>query len=149
MAPTSVLVRDALPADADALARMFGQFGYPGSPASFEKRVSKLLSDPRLCLLVAQDAGEVVGVGMLRTVDILEGDEPLGVLLTLFVDERSRRSGIGATLADALERHAREQGCFGIVVQSGSKRIAGHALYRKLGYVQTGERFIRIFDRNA
>ena len=34
----------------------------------------------------------------------------------------------------------------GVVVQSGSRRIEGHALYRRLGYEQTGESFLKVFD---
>lgn len=83
---------------------------------------------------------------MLQTVEILEGDAPLAILLTLIVDESSQRHGIGSAIVRTLEQFAREQGCFGVVVQSGSRRIAAHALYRTLGYQQTGERFIKIFE---
>ena len=131
------------------MSSLFCQFGYPGSPAAFEYRLSLLLSDPHVGLFVAEDAGSVVGVGMLQTLRILEGDDPMGVLLTLIVDEAAQGRGVGRTLVDALEQFAREWRCFGVVVQSGSRRIAAHALYRKLGYEQTGERFIKLFDAAA
>jgi len=137
-----------LPTDAAAVSNLFEQFGYPASAGRFEARLSKLLADTQSHIVVAEEAGQVIAVGMLRTVDILEGDDPLGVLLTLVVDETFRRKGVGTQVVEALERFARDRGCFGIVVQSGSRRIAGHALYRKLNYLQTGERFIKIFDRD-
>jgi len=146
--PRSVAVRAALPADAGAVSRLFEQFGYPGSISSFEARLSRLLADPCVCVVVAEGADGVIGIGMLRAVDILEGDEPLGVLLTLVVDEDHRRSGVGTVIVEALERFARDRGGFGVVVQSGSRRLAGHALYRKLDYLQTGERFIKVFERD-
>jgi predicted N-acetyltransferase YhbS len=138
-------VRRAVPSDAGAVAPLIEQFGYRVTTRSLEARLSRLGSVPTVCTVVAQEANEVVGIGMLQTVEILEGDAPLGMLLTLIVDEVSRRRGVGSTLVRTLEQFAREHGCFGVVVQSGSRRIAGHALYRRLGYQQTGERFIKVF----
>jgi predicted N-acetyltransferase YhbS len=143
----SVRLRNASPADAQAFSVLFEQFGYPGSAGSFEARLSRLASDRRVRILVAEDGDAVIGIGMLQAVEILEGDDPLGVLLTLIVEEGSRRRGVGTAIVEALEHFAQQQDCFGVVVQSGSRRIAGHALYSKLGYDQTGERFIKVFER--
>jgi GNAT superfamily N-acetyltransferase len=144
-----VTLRDALDTDAAAFSELFGQFRYPGSVGSFEARLQTFRSDPCVCVIVAEAKGAVIGVGMLQTLRILEGDDPMGVLCTLIVDEPSQRRGVGTAIVEALEGFARERGCFGVVVQSGASRIAGHRLYRKLDYLQTGERFIKVFDRQS
>ena len=126
---------------------MLVQFGYPIGPVELERRLARFAADATVCLLVAQNSAGPVGVAMLQVVEVLEGDAPLGMLLTLIVDETARRRHIGTMLVEELQRFARQQGCFGIVVQSGSRRIDAHKLYEKLGYEQTGERFLKIFNR--
>ena len=148
MIPSDAIeIREVVPADAGAVGRLLDQFGYPLGLAELERRLARFSSDATVCLLVAEDAASTVGVGMLQTVEVLEGDGPLGMLLTLIVDRTARRRGVGTRLVEELERFARQQWCFGIVVQSGSRRIEAHSLYQGLGYEQTGERFLKIFDR--
>jgi GNAT superfamily N-acetyltransferase len=89
----------------------------------------------------------VVGVGVLHVAGVLEGDAPLGMLLTLIVDEVTRRRGVGRALVEWLELQARSLGCFGVVVQSGRSRVDAHALYRALGYEQSGQRFLKVFPK--
>lgn len=79
-------------------------------------------------VLVAQQAGEILGTGAL--VD--------GEISAVFVDPRAQGVGLGAVLMDALERTAREQGreSVGLHVSLPSK-----GFYERLGY--------RLFDEGA
>jgi predicted N-acetyltransferase YhbS len=141
-----VRVRAATVADASLVAGLMEQFGYPATKVDLERRLERLASDRRAHVVVAELDGAVVGVGSVTTVDVIESNAPLAMLLTLVVDQVVLRRGVGRALVGSLERFARASGCFGIVVQSGRSRVHAHALYRALGYEQTGERFIKLFQ---
>ena len=95
-----------------------------------------LISRPSSRALVAELDGRVVGYAELQSRPSSLHDGVEGWLGALVVDATQRRSGVGASLMEAIEREAVLLGCDEIVVESSSWRNSSHAFYRKIGFSQ-------------
>ena len=138
-------VRPAESGDADALARLCTQMGYPTQPADMPARVERLESDPRASALVAVDDGGVVGLITTHLRHTMNHAAPLAQITLLVVDEPRRGSGIGRVLVTAAESWARECGCKRIVVTTALQRADAHKFYERLDYAHTGRRYGKDF----
>src|SRR5256885_12373300 len=97
MPPT---IRDARPQDADAIARLLAQLGYPTEPDAVAGRPDRLqvVGDR---VTVAQLDGNVVGLVHLQVSPAIERDRPAAKLGALVVDEAHRRHAIGRLLVQS------------------------------------------------
>jgi GNAT superfamily N-acetyltransferase len=139
----NVRVREARPGDAPAATALLGELGYPAAPDAVQERIERLLSSDADHLIVADVDGEVAGLASLHVSLALEYDEPAGKLSAIVVDERFRRRGVGAALADAIEAEARRRGCGLLFVTTNERRKDAHAFYRAIGFEETGRRFAK------
>jgi ribosomal protein S18 acetylase RimI-like enzyme len=136
-------IRDARPEDAEALARLLGQLGYPTSPEALGRRLQRLRASAADRLVVAELDGHVVGLASVNVSLALEYDDPAAKLSAIAVDEGYRRRGIGQALVDAIEEEASRRGCRLIFLTSAERREDAHAFYRRLGFEETGRRFTK------
>jgi ribosomal protein S18 acetylase RimI-like enzyme len=136
-------IRDARPEDAQALATLVRQLGYPTSAKAVARRVARLQKSEADRLVVAELGGEVVGLASLHTSLSVEYDEPAAKLSAIVVDERHRRRGIGEALVAAMEAEARQRGCCLIFLTTAERRDEAHAFYRRVGFEETGRRFAK------
>ncbi len=91
-------IRDAHPDDADALAQLIGQLGYPTSAAAVTHRLARLIaSEADRCVVAAMD-GEVVGLATIHASLTIVDDDPAAKISAIVVDSRFRRRGIGEAL---------------------------------------------------
>ena len=135
MERNKVDIRRARLADADAIAELSGQLGYPAGPAEMRQRLAKLLNHNRAGrVLVAEAAsGRVIGWVHVSINPLLE--VPLRAEVNgLVVDDSNRGSGAGAELLTAAEKWARERGCKSMSVRSNVTRERAHAFYERNGY---------------
>jgi N-acetylglutamate synthase-like GNAT family acetyltransferase len=138
-----LLVRDARPADADAIAGLLGELGYPSQGAGVARRLERIASDASSRLFVAEVEGEVAGLAGLHALPLIEHAEVGCMLTAMVVAERFRRRGIGGELLAAVERDARSRGCSRLVLGSADRRADAHAFYETLGFEATGRRFVK------
>ncbi len=85
---------------------------------------------------VVSEAGRVVatiGAGPARSDGHVE-------LKRLYVADDQRRRGLATTLVQLVEHHARTVGATAVDLWSDERFAAAHALYERLGYVDTAER---------
>ena len=136
-------IRDARPTDAQALATLIGELGYPTSAETVSRRLEGLRSSGADRVIVAELAGEVIGLASLHTSLTVEYDEPVAKLNGIVVDERHRRRGIGEALVAEMEAEARRRGCCLIFVTTAERRTDAHAFYRRIGFQETGRRFAK------
>lgn len=136
-------IRDARPADGQALAALIGQLGYPTSAEAVTRRVERLRSSKADRIVVAELDGEVVGLASLHTSLAVEYDEPAAKLSAIAVDERHRRRGIGEALVAAMEEEARRRGCCLIFLTTAERRKDARAFYLRIGFEETGRRFAK------
>lgn len=138
---TTVSIRDAKPADADALARLCAQLGYPAEPAAMPARVERLATDANTRALVAVHGDAVIGLATVQARHTLNHEAPIAQLTLLVVDEANRVRGVGRALVDAAEEWARERGCKRLVVTTALERMDAHAFYERLEFRHTGRRY--------
>ncbi len=140
-------IRDARPGDAPALAPLLDQLGYPASPEAVRRRIDVLAASNADRLVVAELDGRVVGLAAIHVSPSLEYDEPAAKLSAIVVDREHRRHGIGEALVAAMEAEARTRGCGLIFLTTAERRRGSHAFYRRIGWEETGRRFVKRFDR--
>jgi putative acetyltransferase len=82
-------------------------------------------------LFVAREDGAAMGTAAL--VDRGDGSAEIK---RMFVTGAARGLGIGRSLLEALETHARTSGITTVQLETGLPQVAAIALYEKLGYAQ-------------
>lgn len=84
-------------------------------------------------LLIARDGETAAGCVALRRIDAATGE-----MKRMYVRERYRGSGLGRKLAVAVIEQARQKGYSRMVLDTLPKLSAAIALYRDLGFRETG-----------
>jgi GNAT superfamily N-acetyltransferase len=139
-----VHIREAWLDDAEAVAGLLGQLGYPADAAAVAGRLERVLASEADLLLVSVDGGRVVGLAGLQVGLALEYDGPVGKLSELVVDEGCRRRGVGEALVSAVEREARARGCVLLFLTTAARRKDAHAFYERIGFEETGSRYVKL-----
>jgi GNAT superfamily N-acetyltransferase len=128
-----VRVRAATPADAEALASLSGQLGYPADVPTILRRLAQVEHG---VVLVALDAkGAVCAVAHAEPRHLLIA-EPLVELEALVVDEAVRGAGAGAMLLAAVEAWARERDFSSVRVRSNVLRERAQRFYQRKDYIE-------------
>lgn len=142
----TITIRPVGVADAERVAVLLGQLGYPTEAARVRARLDDWLADPRSVLIAAEADGLVVGVAALHVMPLLEHDGRRGRLVALVVDDSCRGQGVGRRLVAEAEHEARGLGCRDLEITSSRARDAAHGFYRGLGYEDvcaTSARFLK------
>ncbi len=126
-------VRPARPEDAEEIARLATELGYPSTPQEVEARVKSVMDDPEHAAFVAAKAARVVGWVHVFIKRLLESDAE-AELGGLVVDARDQRSGAGRLLMERAEQWARAKGLHSVYLRSNVIRKDAHTFYQKLGY---------------
>lgn len=138
-----VLIRAALIGDAEPVANLITELGYPTTSEAMRDRLTMLLADPGYATFVADTDGDVVGVAGVTLSRYYEKDGLYARLVVLSVSSTARGLGIGGRLVQAVERWANTQGAREVLVNSGLHRGEAHRFYEQRGYSRTGYRFVK------
>jgi GNAT superfamily N-acetyltransferase len=133
---TSTRIRKARAKDAERIARLSGELGYPATAAQIATRLRQLKPASKHAVFVAESpdtAGGLVGWLHVSVSHLLEGDIRAEVN-GLIVAEGQRSAGAGATLLEAAEQWARRHGCRAMNVRSNVIRERAHGFYERHGY---------------
>lgn len=127
-------VRAARKDDAEALARLSGELGYPSTAGQVRERLDAAEGDPRHATFVAADrGGEVFGwIELAETRSLVHN--PRAEITGLVVDSTKRGAGMGRLLVERGEAWACERGLREIGVRSNVLRDRAHGFYLGLGY---------------
>ena len=127
-------IRRAQSADAQRIAELSGQLGYPATAAQMRERLRGIKPVSQHAVLVAESAkGGIIGWLHVSKEPLLEV-EIRAEVNGLVVDERLRSAGAGARLLAAAEEWARKHGCKGMSVRSNVIRERAHEFYERNGY---------------
>lgn len=126
-------LRAATPDDAERLANLLTDEGYPAGASDLAARIGRF-STPRSRVVVAEAAGEVVGFIAFHVIDRFEVDERFVRIVALVVDPGVRERGVGRHLMAEAERVAIEEGAAYLEITAGHHRPEARQLYESLGY---------------
>lgn len=130
------IIRTATLADAEALAPLSGQLGYPADARTIAHRLSDITGRDAGVVLVAVGAdGMVCGFAHAEPRRLLIA-EPFVELAALVVSETARGHGAGKALLAAVEAWAKEQGFRRVRVRSNVIRDRAHRFYLREGYAE-------------
>ncbi|HEU4572699.1 MAG TPA: GNAT family N-acetyltransferase, partial [Candidatus Limnocylindrales bacterium] len=129
--PTTL--RRAEPGDADRIATLFTDEGYPAGPSDIVERLGRF-SSAESQVIVADHGGEVLGFIALHAVPRFEHSDRILRVMALVVDAGVRERGIGRLLMEEAERVGRELGAAWAEVTAGHHRPDARRLYEELGY---------------
>lgn len=129
-------IRAATESDAEALARLSGQLGYPADAGAIAQRLRAIAeADAGVVLAAVSADGSVSGFAQVVPQHFLIA-APFAELAALVVDEQARGARVGAALLDAAERWARERGFATMRVRSNVIRERAHRFYLREGYAE-------------
>ncbi len=138
-----IAIRPAEAGDAEAIASLLGELGYPQTPEQVRGRLEELAGFPSTRVLVAINGSNVVGVGTLNFIPLLHQQEKIARVSALAVTESHRGKGVGHELMRAFENIAREAGCPRLEVTSNLRRAGAHGFYVRMGDEETSKRFVK------
>jgi GNAT superfamily N-acetyltransferase len=138
-----ISIRPFAEGDLPTVAALVSALGYPTTIDQMGARMDRIARHPDHATFVAVADGRVVGMVGAYVTPSYEHDEPTGRLTALAVAEAARGRRIGARLVAAAEDWVRERGASVMMLHSHIRRAGAHAFYRRLGYGETGKRFVR------
>jgi GNAT superfamily N-acetyltransferase len=142
-------IREATGDDAEDLAKLADQLGYPARPEQMLNRLGRV-DRATGRVLVAVPAGKVVGWIHVVLYHTLVTDHA-AQLLGLVVDKNWRGRAVGRALLGAAEAWALEESCDVMYVRSRITRVDAHAFYKHLGYqeLKTSLTFVKTLQRQS
>jgi GNAT superfamily N-acetyltransferase len=138
----NVVLRPAAPADAERIAALFTDEGYPAGPSDIVARLERFSSQFSQ-VVVADLNGELLGFIAFHALPRFEHDDRIVRVLALVVDAGVRDRGIGHLLMAEAERQSRELGAAFIEVTAGHHRPDARHLYEALGYDASVTAYLR------
>ncbi len=136
-------LRSASLGDADDVAALLCELGYPCEVAEAAERIATIIDNDHQALVVARCDGRVRGLIAMDFMYYL----PLGTttcrITALVVTSQAQGRGLGRQLLRDAERRARAAGAARLELSSGSQRTDAHAFYRACGYGDGTVRFIK------
>lgn len=136
-------IRSATDADADALAGLLADLGYPVGARDLPARLARFRTSSSGRVLVATLDGVVVGFAAVEMTCPIHQPTPVAHISAFAVRRASRRQGVGRALLAAVDEEARREGCGRMVVTSAERRAEAHAFYLATGWTQTGRHFAK------
>jgi GNAT superfamily N-acetyltransferase len=126
-------IREAALADADDIARLSTELGYPTDATAISDRLARLITRKDHRVLVAVLEEKLVGWLQARADDVLESGFRVEIV-GLVVGEKFRRRGVGRQLVHQIEEWAHKIGAQSLVVRSNTQRVESHQFYPALGF---------------
>jgi GNAT superfamily N-acetyltransferase len=130
---STVTLRAAVPDDADRIAALFTEEGYPAGPSDVRERLARFGS-PHSQVVVADVGGELVGFVAVHALPRFEHSDRVVRVMALVVDAGVRERGVGHLLMEEAERIGRDLGAAFIEVTGGHHRPEARHLYESLGF---------------
>ncbi|MBU1050150.1 GNAT family N-acetyltransferase [Candidatus Bipolaricaulota bacterium] len=138
-------IRNASLADADSIAKLSVQLGYPSSAQQTIKRLSKILGSREHLVLVACLPDHIVIGWMHVFIALRVESNPFAEIGGFGVAEELRGRGVGRSLLEAADKWVKDHGIAKMRVCTRSTRSDAQGFYQRLGFIQTKEQ--HVYDR--
>jgi GNAT superfamily N-acetyltransferase len=129
----TLTIRPAETADADAIAALFTDEGYPAGPSDIVERMTRFASEHSR-VVIAEHEETLLGFVAVHALPRFEHDDRILRVLALVVDAGARDRGVGHRLMVEAERIAGELGAAFVEVTAGHHRPEAYRLYESMGY---------------
>lgn len=143
---SGIKVRTATLSDAEELAKLMAELGYPTASDRMTARLGRLSDREDYAIFVADEDGAVAGMIGLSVVPTLYRDDLDGAITALVVSSDFRGKGIAGLLIGHGERWLYDRGARLATVKPSSRREEAHRLYQRCGYQHTGLRFTKVLE---
>jgi ribosomal protein S18 acetylase RimI-like enzyme len=137
-----IALRPATTADAERIATLFTEEGFPAGPSDIVGRLERFAS-AHSRVIVAELDGEVLGFIALHALPRFEHDDRIIRVLALVVEAGVRERGVGHLLMTEAESVGRELGAAFCEVTAGHHRAEAQHLFESLGYDATVTTYLR------
>jgi GNAT superfamily N-acetyltransferase len=133
--PTGFKVRAAGADDAESIATLSGELGYPVDLRTVRESLRRILARDDQRVVVAElPGGGICGWLQAHSCDVLESGFRVEIT-GLIVAGAMRRLGVGRSLVAQAETWATEISAETVVVRSNATRAESHAFYPALGFL--------------
>ena len=139
-------IRKAVVGDADQIAVLLGELGYPNTPAFSKAKIAELSKSRSDSVFVAEAGNRVVAVAHLHIAELLHEPGRLGRIIAIVVTNNYLRRGVGRKFMALLETISRDAGCTKMELTSSIHRKGAHAFYRSLEYIEKPRRFVKVLE---
>jgi GNAT superfamily N-acetyltransferase len=148
--PIVISVRVAAAADSDllqAVTVLLPQLSRSAPPPTLEQ-LTRIVADPAITLLVAEDEGRIVGTLTLAAFEIPTGKRAW--IEDVVTDKAARGKGVASALVNAALSHAADFGARTVDLTSRPDREDANRLYLGLGFEQrTTNVYRRTLERSG
>ncbi|HYX10992.1 MAG TPA: GNAT family N-acetyltransferase [Candidatus Acidoferrum sp.] len=128
--------------DAERIAALFTDEGYPAGPSDIVDRLARFDSEHSR-VVVADNGGDVLGFVAIHALPRFEHTDRIIRIMALVVDAGERGRGIGRLLMEEVERIGRDLEAAFAEVTAGHHRPDAQRLYEELGYDATVAAYLR------
>ena len=132
--------------DADSIASLLHQLGYPATKALVENKLSTFAGRKTDIVLIAKEEEIIEGVISLHVQDLFHQEGRLGRITSLVINDQRRGKGVGSMLVRAADEFFIASGCRRSEVTSGDHRPRAHSFYQGQGYQEDERRFVKHFQ---
>lgn len=139
----NVDLRSASLMDADDVADLLSDLGYPCDRADASERIHAIIANDRQALIIARHEGVACGLIALDFMYYLPLNTTTCRITAMVVIPEAQGRGLGRQLLREAERRARVGGAARLEITSGSQRVDAHAFYRACGYSDGTVRFVK------
>jgi N-acetylglutamate synthase-like GNAT family acetyltransferase len=144
----SMSIRKAEKSDITALSSLMTDLSrHFVTPDDILNRLQLVADSPIDSLFVCEENGKILGLQGFRIRKNIEEVSRYGEASALVVNADDRLKGVGRFMMDYAEKLARKSECKGTWLVSGfAREEQAHKFYKRLGYVTTGYRFVKLFE---
>jgi GNAT superfamily N-acetyltransferase len=138
----SITLRPAAASDAEAIAALFTDEGYPAGPSDIEARLSAF-GPPDSAVIVAEHDGALLGFIAIHGLARFEHGDSIVRMMAIVVDAGARERGVGRALIAEAERFGRDRRAAFVELTAGHHRPEARHLYESLGYDSSVAAYLR------
>ena len=139
-------LREATPDDAEIIAELLAELGYPQDPADIPARIETARREGGNVFLAVDSHGSRLGLMALSRHSAIHVPGQVAYIDALVTSSKARRRGVGRFLVAEGKRWAANAGCARLTLTSAEHRSAAHEFYPSCGMPYTGRRYATPID---